>query len=113
MVEKRNVATAIILTIFTCGIYGIIWFIKLTDEINYISNNTNDTSGGMAFLLTLVTCGIYGWIWYYKMGEKLDQTAMNRRMPSQSRSILYIVLGLFGLGIVAYALMQDSLNKLS
>lgn len=112
MVEKRGVALAIVLSIVTCGIYGIIWFIKLTDEVNYVSNRTNDTSGGMAFLFTLITCGIYGWVWYYKMGEKLDEAYVSRGMPAQSRGILYLILGLFGLGIVSYALMQDSLNKL-
>jgi len=94
MVEKRNIATAIVLSIVTCGIYGIFWFIKLTDEINTVSENPNDTSGGMAFLFTLITCGIYGWFWYYKMGEKLDHAAENKGMPTQSRGILYLVLGL-------------------
>lgn len=113
MIEKRNIAVAIILSIVTCGIYGIIWFIKLTDEINLVSNHPGDTSGGVAFLLTLVTCGIYGWIWYYKMGEKLDEASVGRGLPSQSRGILYLLLGFFGLGIVSYALMQDSLNNLA
>ena len=112
MVEKRSVATAIILSIVTCGIYGIIWFVKLTDEINYISNQQNDTSGVMALVLTLITCGIYGYVWYYKMGEKLDEAYVGRGFPSQSRAFLYLILGIFGLGIVSYALMQDSLNKI-
>lgn len=113
MVEKRNIAVAIILSIITCGIYGIYWFIKLTDEINYASGHPQDVSGGMAFLLTLVTCGIYGYIWYYKMGEKLDELAMAKGMPTQSRGIVYLILGLFGFGIVSYALMQDSINQMA
>lgn len=113
MIEKRNIATAIILSIITCGIYGIVWFIKLNDEINLVSNHSEDMSGGMAFLLTLVTCGIYSYVWCYKMGEKLDEVAANKGMPVQSRSIVYLVLSLFGLGIVSYCLMQDSLNKMA
>jgi len=46
-----------------------------------------------------------------QMGEKLDHAAENKGMPTQSRGILYLVLGLLGFGIVSYALMQDSLNK--
>ncbi len=111
-IEKRSVVTAIILSIVTCGIYSLYWFIKLTDEINQASGNPNDTSGGMALVFTLITCGIYGWFWYYKMGEKLDQAYTAKGMPAQSRGILYLVLGFVGLGIVSYALMQDSLNKL-
>lgn len=113
MVTNRNVATAIILSIITCGIYAIYWFVVLTDDTNTVSGNTGDTSGGMALLFTLITCGIYGWYWYYKMGEKLDQAAMAKGMPAQSRGILYLVLGFFGLGIISYALMQDTINKVA
>lgn len=107
MVTKRNIGIAILLSFVTCGIYTIYWFIKLTDEINFVTANEKDTSGGVAFLYSLVTCGIYSYYWAYKMGEKLD-TFENK---NSSRGILYLVLTLFGVGIVAYALMQDSLNK--
>lgn len=113
MIQRREIVTAIILSILTCGIYGIIWFIKLNDEINIVSNHTEDTSGGMAFLFTVLTCGIYAYIWFFKMGEKLDEASVNRGLPAQSRSVLYLILGLFGFGIVSYALMQDTLNKMA
>ena len=111
MVQKRDVAIAIILTIVTCGFYGIYWFIKLNDEINFVTGDTAAPSGGTAFLLSLVTCGIYTFIWMYKMGEKLDNLYIARGMASGSRGILYLVFCLVGLGIVSYALMQDSLNN--
>jgi hypothetical protein len=107
MPQQRNIAVAIILTIVTCGIYGIYWFVKLTDEMNYASGYTNDTSGVMALVLTLVTCGIYGFYWAYKMGEKTD--ALDR--VNGSKGILFLILQVLGLGIVVYALAQDALNK--
>ena len=30
--KERNIAVAIILSIITCGIYGIYWFIMITNE---------------------------------------------------------------------------------
>lgn len=111
--EKRNIAVAIILTIVTCGIYGIYWFIMLTDEANKFTDNPQqETNGGIAFLLTIVTCGIYGLYWAYKQGEKLDNASVKSGMINGSRGILYLVLSLVGFSIVAYALMQDSINKL-
>ena len=107
MLQKRSVATAIVLTIITCGIYGIYWFIKLTDEMNFVTGTQQDTSGGMAFLLTLVTCGIYGYYWAYKMGEKIEAN----QGYSKSRPITYLLLNIFGLSIVTFALLQDTLNK--
>lgn len=112
MIQKREVAVAIILSIITCGIYGIYWFIKLNDEINALDNDTTATTGGMAFLFTLITCGIYELFWMYKMGDKLDSLSVQKGYAQSSRGILYLILAIFGLGIVSYALMQDTINKL-
>ena len=75
--KQRSVGIAILLSIITCGIYGIYWLIMLNDETNYVSGHQQDgTSGGVVFLLTLVTCGIYGYYWCYKQGEKLNEAKM-------------------------------------
>ena len=106
-IAKRDIAISIILSIVTCGIYGIYWMIKLNDEINELAGDSGATSGGMVFVLTIVTCGIYSWFWLYKMGEKCDVI----KKTNSSSAIIYLVLGLFGLGIVSYCLMQDTINK--
>lgn len=72
MIKQRNIGICILLSIVTCGIYGLYWFVVLTDDINQESGETDATSGGMSLLLTIVTCNIYGWFWAYKMGEKVD-----------------------------------------
>ena len=74
MIERRNIAVCIVLTLVTCGIYGIYWIVCLTNDVNTVSGDVNGTSGGMVVLLTIVTCGIYGIYWAYKQGEKLDFT---------------------------------------
>ena len=107
-VSGRNLAVAIILSLVTCGIYAIYWFIVITDETNQLSGRNNETSGVVAFLLTLVTCGIYGWFWAYKLGEKVDAIKGD---PNGSSNVLFIILQIFGLGIVNYALAQDAVNK--
>ena len=61
---------------------------------------------GMVFLFSILTCGIYGIYWIYKMGERLDRVT-----GKSNTGILYIVLSFLGLGIVSYALMQDTLNN--
>ena len=61
-IPERSIVTSVIFSIITCGIYGIYWFITLTDDANMVSEE-NDTSGGLAFVLSLITCGIYGIYW--------------------------------------------------
>ncbi len=112
MIQKRSIVVAILLSFVTCGIYGIYWFIKLNDEANTASG-TFGTSGGMAFLFTLITCGIYGYYWAFKQGEKIDLAKKNRGMDSGNSNIIYLILFLFGLGIIAYALMQNELNQMA
>ena len=71
MIQKRNIAMYIILSIVTCGIFGIYWFICLTDDSKLAANDNESASGPVAFLLTIVTCGIYGWYWAYKLGDRV------------------------------------------
>ena len=113
MIERRNIAVCIVLTLVTCGIYGIYWIVCLTNDVNTVSGDVNGTSGGMVVLLTIVTCGIYGIYWAYKQGEKLDFTKNNGGIPSSNSGVLYLILQIFGFGIIAYALMQNELNKLA
>lgn len=113
MVTKRNIGLAILLSIITCGIYAIYWFVVVSDDTNRANNDANGTSGGVAVLLNIITCGIYGFYWAYKQGEKLDYAKNMRNMPSSNSNVLYLVLAIFGLQIIGLALMQDSLNKIS
>lgn len=106
-ITRRDIVTAIILSIVTCGIYSIYWFVCLTNDMNKASGRNGDTNGGIAFLLTLVTCGIYGIYWAYKIGEKRDIVVSE----NSSSNVLYLVLSLVGFGIVVYCLAQDALNK--
>ncbi len=111
-VPQRSIVTCIILSIVTCGIYGIYWMYTLAEDVKAMSGDPSAPSGGMVILLTLITCGIYGYIWMYKQGETLDRIKSSRGMYSTNSGIIYLVLSILGLGIVSYALMQDSINKL-
>ena len=80
---------------------------RLNDEINELAQDEMAPGGGLVIILTVLTCGIYGLYWYYRMGEKCDYIAQTHT----SNNILYLVLGIFGLGIVSIALMQDTVNR--
>ncbi len=108
---KRSIPVSIILSLITCGIYGLYWISTLTDDANELSGRTNETTGGMTVLFCIITCGIYGYYWAYKMGEKLDAAKAARGMPTSYGPILYLVLQFF-IAIVGWALMQDEINKL-
>jgi len=111
--QDRNYLTIVLLSFVTCGIYWFYYIYEIARDTNQICQGDGEETPGFAsyFFLTLITCGIYAWFWYYKMGEKLDNCYVAKGFPSGNRGILYLILAFFGLGIVSYALMQDSINK--
>ena len=108
MGTNRNIVLCIIFTIITCGIYGIYWFVKMTDETNAMSGNDTLANGVMALVLTIITCGLYSIYWNYQMGQKVDRI---NGVDNGSSGILYLILGIVGLSIVVYILAQDCINK--
>ena len=111
--KERNIALAIIFTIITCGIYGIYWFIVLNDEAKSYSEDATMVSGGVAFLLTLITCGIYGIYWVYRMGKAIEMAQSKNGLVATDNSVLYLILELFGLGIVVWDIIQSDLNTIT
>ena len=113
MKEERNIAVAIILTIVTCGIYGLYWFVVISDDVKEYSNDSEMMSGGVALLLTIVTCGIFGFYWAYKLGKNMFSAQQMNNLPATDNSVLYLILELFGLGIVVWAIIQNDLNTIT
>lgn len=112
-IQPKNIALCIILSLVTCGIYGIYWIYSMAEDLNKISGDPNPTSGGVVVLLSIVTCGIYLYYWTYKAGTTIDQYNSSRGVPSSNSGILYLILTLCGLSIVTYALIQNNLNQLA
>lgn len=98
--KNRNIAVAIILSIITCGLYDIYWFICLTNDSNQMSDTDKTASGGVAFILSIITCGIYGLYWAYKLGKKVGDSG-----------ILYLLLNFIALGWVDNILAQSKINN--
>lgn len=111
---NRNIALSIVLSVVTCGLYSIYWFVALTDEINREKREyAGDLSGIVCFLLTLVTCNLFGIYWAYKIGEKLDVIKAERGIPTgRDSNILYLILELLGFNVIVLALAQNEMNKL-
>ena len=112
-IMKRDPVKAILLSIFTCGIYGLIWFFGLVNDLNTADPGPNDKEPIMVLLLGLVTCGIYSWIWVYNAGQKVDNIRQRNGEAPSGSSTTYLLLSIFGLGIVVYYLMQNELNKVA
>ena len=106
-IEKRSIGTCVVLSIVTCGIYGIIWCIKMLKEAVQVKDEKDD--GLVEILLGLFLCPVG----FYLAEKKLGEGCAQKGIEHEDRSVLYLVLGFIGLGIVNYILMQGDLNKIA
>ena len=113
-IANRNIALYIILSIVTCGIFGLVWMAMIVNDLNSATNDQESMSGGLVVLLSIITCGIFWWYTAYKSGEKVQAIHSMAGQPSDgSETIIYLLLSIFGLSIVTVALIQNELNKIA
>lgn len=110
--ENKNVVMYVILTIVTCGIFGLYWFYTIAKTFEDArTTNTVGTSAGVTLLLDIITGSIFGWYAYYKWGQATPELAARFGQNVEDKSVLYLVLSIFGLSIVNMALIQTDFNN--
>ena len=105
-VGKGRQISGIIMDNFRQGRTKAIWISEKAALINDAKRDWTALGGNEDEVLDLKK-------FKYKQGEKIDKAYADRGLPTGSRSIVYLVLSIFGLSIISYALMQDSLNKIA
>lgn len=70
MIKEKNIAVCLILSIITCGIYSIYWFICLSDDVNSLSKEEGTTGGVLYLILSLLGLGI---ITYMLMQNEINK----------------------------------------
>jgi hypothetical protein len=106
--KDRSIGLAILFSIITFGIYGLYWLYELNEGLAELTDDMDHTSGGLVVLFSIITFGIYGIYWCYKAGKKVDYM---KGTPNGDSSIIYLLLSIFGVSIIAYALIQDNINN--
>lgn len=104
-ITNRSIATCIILSFVTCGIYAIYWGFKLAKEAVSLTNGSDD--GMLESLLMIFFCPVG----LFLTEKKFAEGCAAQGVAHEDRSIIYLVMSLFGLGLVAFAMMQNDLNK--
>jgi hypothetical protein len=109
--EKRDPILVLVLTLVTCGIYGIYWWnVSITEIKNSLGRE--DINPAMELLLGFVTCGIYFIYLYYKYPQLLLEMQDRVRLPRNDISLISILLTVFGLGLVSIFMIQTEMNKI-
>lgn len=106
-IKQRNIVTAIILSLITCGIYGIYWAICLARDSVSVKDPADSGILEIVLMLFLPFLG------FFLAEKKFAEGCQEKGIPHTDNSVLYLILGLVGLGIVNYCMMQNDLNKIA
>ena len=113
VVKEKSIGLCVVLSIVTCGIYGIYWLYTIAHDLNDLCESQNQEKGaepGLVVVLGIVTCGIYSLYYLWKAGKMVASlTRSNGQHPSDD-SIVLMVLSLLQLSLVSYCILQSHIN---
>ena len=113
VVKEKSIGLCVVLSLVTCGIYGIYWLYTIAHDLNDLCESQNQEKGaepGLVVVLGIVTCGIYSLYYLWKAGKMVASlTRSNGQHPSDD-SIVLMVLALLQLSLVSYCILQSHIN---
>lgn len=121
-IAHRNFWIYLLLSMATCGIYGIYVLWGMVKDINEICKEDGKKSPNyiIVLLLSYITCGIYGLYWWYVQGERLHRIASLYGVNIRERGstiLLWQILGrtlMPGIGtLTATYIVFDNMNRIA
>lgn len=70
--KKRSIPLSVFLTVITFGIYGLVWFFKVSEETIRELNYESIDGAPLNLLYLLLTFGTYMFWWNYKISTYLN-----------------------------------------
>ena len=111
MLKNRSVVSVIILTIITCGIYGIYWAYDTLNSMEQVSGRESSVGSVVVLLLCIFFPSIGYLLYGMAADEELNMIKGMRGMQQVDNKVMYMILGFF-LPIVLIPIVQDEINRL-
>ena len=108
--EQREPVTVLLLSLVTCGIYGIYVLYQMSMEFRNALNR-EDINPQTDLILTIVTCGIWGIYLVYRNAKLTLEMQQRVGLPENDISTVAIILSVVGLYVVALFMLQGEMNK--
>ena len=110
---EMRIAAGIILSLVTCGLYNIYWNYRQFEAMNTLLGR-REYDFVKWLLLSIITCGLFHIYYEYKMGSDLQQYLIDKGYQvNPNLGIIGLVLSCFGMTILADAIYQHELNRLT
>lgn len=104
-----KIVNLIVFSILTLGIYSYIWIYRTVGLFNEKRIGEERSQGVQVVLCLFVP--FYMIYWLYKQSKLTEEYTLRVGGRSNDLSVISLVLSIFGLSLVAVALIQDQMNK--
>ncbi len=118
-IRERSFITYILLSVITLGIYPIVYWTKISNEVNVLCEGDGKKTMKFvyAWLLNFVTFGIFGIIWEYQLAKRLNDNAARYNLRFSESAGLIVVLNtiyapVFGRTLASFVLTKN-FNKIA
>ena len=109
-IKKRNIVTAILLSIVTCGIYCVYWQYQTIKNTRLLQGKTK---GAFGELVLNFVVPFYGYYWWFTRGKLISNTLKNEGKKPASKAGLFLVLTICGGVLICMAVAQSDFNKMA
>lgn len=116
-IEERSSAMVIVLFLVTCGIYGLYWLYKTSEELKNTTNDP-DINPVMDLIITII-CGFYGIYVMHRNATKTHAAIASRNPGHKDQSQMILIMHLLGIfvtggitSIIAVYMLQEEFNTL-
>ncbi|MGI5084624.1 DUF4234 domain-containing protein [Treponema putidum] len=104
--RKRSIPLSVFLTVITFGIYGIVWWFKVTEEIIQELKYESIDSAPLNLLYLIISFGLYCFWWNYKISTYLSTIERRHNVePDFWAPLMSLTFGII--------LHQSRINRLS
>lgn len=96
----RSMVKTILLSIITCGIYGIVFYSSLSENINQIASRRDGKKTMhyclLFFLIAPITCEIGAIVWFHKISQRIGDEARARGIATDFGAATYWLWNVLG-----------------
>ena len=104
---RRNVGSCIVLTIMTCGIFGIIWLVKICKDLGRLHGDENPVGSEVLLYLFVPFYSVY---WGYDKGRQMYEDSKKRGGNLTDRKYIYLFMNLMFMQLFTLGFIQTRLN---
>lgn len=107
--KTRTPVTVILLSIVTCGIYGLFWVYSCATDVNGITGQQRISPGLFILSMFIPFLPLY---FAYKTDQSLVEIGNAEGVHYESKFVLWLILYLVGIGyLVFFYQAQEMLNN--